>query len=124
MTEEVSESGLRIGSSTFGAAVGLALIAGGLSLAVPELTTLVGTLAALAFAAWAAHARTELTRKAGRVAGVAAGLAALGLAAVLFAAAPSAVGPVRGLVLALGLLPLWVAERKRPNGASAMRESR
>ena len=83
MMDRFSPSSL-LGFETFGTAIGLAVVAGALSLLTPALSVLTGTLAALAIAA----------------AGAAAYLDPLG-----------PLGPFRGLILGVSLVPLWVAER-------------
>ncbi len=96
---------------TFGLAVGTALIAGGLSVVAPFLAALVGALAALALASWAmALGSGRWTRARWRSSGP--GLVALALGALGFLDPPTALSAYRGLVLAIGLVPLWVLERR------------
>lgn len=96
---------------TFGLAVGTALIAGGLSVVASFLAALVGALAALALASWAmALGPDRWTRGRWRSSGP--GLAALALGALGFLHPPTGLIAYRGLVLALGLVPLWVLERR------------
>ncbi len=99
----------------FGTAVGLAVVSGALSLLVPTLGVLVGTLAALALAGWASiryQNRSFRARAGGRARGAALG--AVALTGILYLDPPGALAPVRGLLLGLGLVPLWVAERQSP----------
>ncbi len=94
----------------FGLAVGTALVAGGLSLAAPFLTALVGALAALAVASWAmAFGSVRPTARSLRARGP--GLGSLALGGSIFIGAPAALLPYRGLVLAVTLVPLWALER-------------
>jgi hypothetical protein len=99
----------------FGVAVGSALVCGALSAVAPLLVAPTATLAALALAGW-----VSLSRRRGSLSWHGMGyrsafaLGVLGAASVLFLDPPSALAPVRGLVLAGGLLPLFVNERIRP----------
>lgn len=108
------------GRDTLGLAVGLALVAGGLSLVAPFLVALVGALAALAVAGWVVGRRRGTV--AGRPARRARSAAPIGILAVggaLFVAPPEALVPYRGLLLALTLVPLWWETRDgrgRPGG--------
>jgi len=93
----------------FGAAVGSAVVCGALSLLVPVLIAPTATLAALALAGWVSLARRRgsLARKGiGRGSTVA--LSILGIAAVGFLVSPPLLAPFRGLLLASGLVPLFV----------------
>jgi hypothetical protein len=101
-----------LGFETFGTAVGLALVVGALSLVAPPLTVLAGTLAALAIAGWASlRYREHLPpRWAGSSARWAA-VAAASAGALVYLDPPGVMAPFRGLVLGVGLVPLWVAER-------------
>lgn len=103
----------RYGFGAFGMSVGLALIAGALALEIPSLAALVGTLAALALAGWAAGARGRTARSGRGRWSVAGAFVLLGVAALFFVSAPPALAETRGLALALGLLPLWLVERRR-----------
>ncbi len=99
----------------FGTAVGLAVVAGALSLLVPALAALVGTLAALAVAGWASiryQNRRFRTPPGARARGAALGVVAL--VGALYLDPPGPLAPARGFLLALGLVPLWVAERRTP----------
>jgi hypothetical protein len=98
----------------FGAAVGSAVVCGAFSVVVPVMVAPTATLAALAFAGWVSLARRRgsLTRK-GLSLGPVAALFVLGGAAAAFLAFPPFLGPVRGLLLAGGLVPLFVTERTR-----------
>ena len=102
---------------TFGVAVGCALVSGALSLAAPFLDALTGALAALAVAGWLSALRRRRSSSGEwlQLTPLAA-ISTLGLAAGLFLFAPGAVAPFRGLLLALGLLPLWLVERRRRSG--------
>jgi hypothetical protein len=103
----------------FSAAVGVALICGGLSVLVPFLIAPTATLAALALAGWVSllRRRDSRTRRAlgtGRV----VGLCVLALAGLGFLACPPFLLPFRGLLLAGGLVPLFAFERARSAGAA------
>jgi hypothetical protein len=98
---------------TFGVALGLAVVAGGLALAAPFLNSLVVTLVALACAGWAAGRSRcgqgwadllQLTRLAGVLLVMVGAGAFLGIPVVL--------SPERGLLLALSPIPLWFLERR------------
>lgn len=100
-----------------GVAVAGALVAGGLALVDPFLASLSGALAALALAGWVAQisgAGTRSVRRMGRSG--AAALTSLSVGAVIFLASPSALTRVRGLLLAVSLVPLWMAARHTPVG--------
>lgn len=98
----------------FGVAVGSALVCGALSAFVPSLVAPTATLAALALAAWVSRARRRGPLSGSRIGlGPAAALGLLGGAALGFLEPPSFLVPVRGLLLAGGLLPLFVTERLR-----------
>jgi len=97
---------------TFGVAVGSAQVCGALSTFVPLFVAPTATLAALALAGWVSRTRRQevLSRRGiGLSRGLALGV--LGGTAVGFLAPPALLAPARGLVLALGLLPLFIAER-------------
>jgi hypothetical protein len=99
---------------TWGMTVGTALIAGALSVELPFLVALTGTLAALAVASWARlHSRAP--RTAHPILGwrQAVGIGILALGAGLFLLPPPPWAPLRGLLLAAALLPLWWVERRR-----------
>jgi hypothetical protein len=100
---------------TFGAAVGSAVICGALSVLVPTLIAATATLVALALAGWLSLARRRgvLTRQ-GLGRGPIAAMFILGGAGVGFVAPPSFLLPFRGLLLAGGLLPLFVVGRSPP----------
>jgi hypothetical protein len=91
-----------------GVAVGAALVSAVLSLLGPYLASLTGTLAALAFAGWAA-ARTRSGRSSGSVQGWATVLVlvGLGVGALLFLIPPASIVQFRALPLAAALVPLW-----------------
>jgi len=98
----------------FGAAVASALVCGALSLLVSILVAPTATLVCLAVAGWVSIARRRghLTR-GGLGSAALAALGVLGGSAVGFLAAPSNFAPFRGLLLAGGLVPLWLVERTR-----------
>ena len=104
--------GDRLGFAAFGTSVGLAVLLGALSVAVPGLVAVTGTLAALAVAGWA-----TLPRRLGPTPWARRGAVSLvGCALLLGAAAyllpPVFLVPYRGLAIALGLVPLWLLERR------------
>jgi len=109
-----------LGFETFGTAVGLAVVAGALSLIAPSLTVLVGTLAALALAGWASL-RYQEGGRGRRIRWKARGLAlaVLGLGGIVYLDPPGSLASVRALLLGLGLVPLWAAERRTPDLPSA-----
>jgi len=113
-----------LGFDTFGTACGLGLVAGALAIVVPTFAVLTLTMVALALAGWVALHR-QATPRAGRGDGLGGartvGLEVLSAAAVLFFVLPPALGAWRGLLLGLGLVPLWVAERGRPGGVRCHR---
>lgn len=98
----------------FGAAAGSAVVCGALSVVVPWLVTPTATLAALALAGWISLARRRgsLSRR-GFGTGPAVALGILGVAAAGFLDSPTLLAPFRGLLLAGGLVPLFVIERTR-----------
>ena len=113
----VQEGWRSVGLDALGLAVGIALVAGALSLVAPFLIALTGTLAALSVASWAMvqsprgfAGRRTLSRY--RI----APLTILCAGAVVFLLPPRELVSVRGLLLALSLVPLWWAERplRRP----------
>jgi hypothetical protein len=96
---------------TFRAAIGLALVAGGLALAFPFFNALAGALVALGGAGWlAARARAGPSGPSPVALAAGWGSAAGGIGA--YFALPAPWENARGLVLALCLLPLWLAERR------------
>lgn len=103
-----------LGFEVFGIAVGLAVVCAVLSLVLPMFVAPTATLAALAIAGWVSRSRQRgtLSRKGIGVA-CAAALGALAGATVGFLDPPPALLPVRGMILAGGLLPLFVVERFR-----------
>jgi hypothetical protein len=110
---------------TFSASVGLAWIAGGLALVVPFLDSLVAALAALAVAGWVVdhrHGRTGAAARGPLAGGLPWSALAVGVSA--FFLLPSPWGTGRGLILALSLLPLWLAERRRIPGPTPVHRSR
>ncbi|MGP8076411.1 MAG: hypothetical protein ACLP8Y_06755 [Thermoplasmata archaeon] len=98
----------------FGAAVGSAVVCGALSLVVPLLIAPTATLVCLALAAWVSTSRRRgpLTFS-GLGNSSLASLCVLGGSAAGFLTAPSFLAPFRGLLLAGGLVPLFLAERTR-----------
>ena len=108
----------------FDAAVGSALVTGTLSLLQPFLVFVTGTLAALAVAAGV----SRLRRTGGGFAPLGTARrwiswAALGVAAGVFVLAPATLGRVRGIALSVGLLGLWIGERRRATGAATAPEA-
>lgn len=105
-----------LGFEAFGAACGLAIVAGGLSVVLPAFDALTATLVALAVAGWASIHRRESSGRLGTAGSLRAGtlsFAVLGVASVAFLDPPGPLAPWRALVLGLGVVPLWVAERVR-----------
>ncbi len=98
----------------FSAAVGSGVVCGALSFVVPFLVAPTASLAALALAGWVSIARRRgsLTRT-GIGTGPAVALCILGVAAAAFLVPPPTLAPFRGLLLAVSLVPLLVAERTR-----------
>lgn len=112
-----SGDALRLGLETFGTAVGLAVVVGALSIVAPDLAVVPGTLAALAVAGWSAlQRRTGRGPRAlvGGFRGIALAAAAVGGWAYL--APPTSIAPFHGLLIGLGLLPLWTLERRTMRG--------
>ena len=104
-----------LGFETFGTASGLAVVAGALSVVAPTFDVLTETLVALALAGWASlHRRAgrpfRLTRTAPGPYVVA--FALLAVAGVVFLDAAGSIAAWRALVLGLGLVPLWLVERR------------
>jgi hypothetical protein len=98
----------------FGAAVGLALVCGALSVVLPFLISPTATLAALALAGWLSLARRRGSLTwSGLRSGPLAALCVLGGAGVGFLASPAFFAPFRGLLLAGSLVPLFAVERAR-----------
>lgn len=109
----------RLGADAFGTASGLALVTGALSLLLPSLRFPTATLAALAVAGWAsAHRRASRDASAGnrRGAGQIPSLGLLAVAAAAFLDPPPVLQPLRGLLLALALVPLWWTARPSVGG--------
>lgn len=103
---------------TFGVGVGLAVIVGALSLLAPYLDALTAALAALALAGWAAGRSHD--RRFGRTGDASlrvVGVAGAAAGAVAFLLLPGSTAGVRGLVLGLALVPLWLIERRAPPGS-------
>lgn len=99
---------------TFHVASGSAVVLGALSAFVPWLIAPTATLSALAVAGWVslAHRRGALSWRNIPVARAVA-LGVLGGAATAFLDPPGPIAPVRGLLLAAGLLPLYTVDRLR-----------
>jgi hypothetical protein len=99
-----------------GVSVGAALVSGALSVMAPTLVALTGTLAVLAIAGWIVLVRQApgpLRRRwSGRLTWA---VLSVGLGSMLFLDARGTLLHVRGLVLALSLLPLWVVARRFPS---------
>lgn len=96
----------------FSAAVASTEACGALSVIEPWLVAPTATLAAIALAAWMslAQRRGSFSRKRFRF-GPALVLVVLGTAAVVFLVPPPVTGTVRGLILAVGLVPLFILEK-------------
>jgi hypothetical protein len=106
-----------LGFDTFGTACGLAVIAGALAVVVPTLALLAPTLVALALAGWAVRHRQGDRRRARSSAARAGAVGAWLLLAGGTAAYLDPLGPWRAgraLLLGLGVVPLWVLERREP----------
>lgn len=100
------------GFDGFGAAVGCAWIAGALSLVLEPLGALTGALAALAVAGWLGrlHAAGPIRHEVVRHDRLGA-LIVLAAASLLYLDPLPWLSAARGVVLAAGLVPLWVVER-------------
>jgi len=98
----------------FGVAVGAAVVCGGLSAFIPWLIAPTASLTALALAGWVSLARRRgnLSWKHLRGASL-AGLGVLGGTAFGFLDPPTSLVPLRGLLLAGGLLAFFVVDRIR-----------
>ena len=119
MTLGARPPGVPVEFEVFSTALGLAIVAGALSLLAPFLLALVGTLGTFAVAGWAALVRPRAerpsrVRRTDRL--LALGVAAIG--GILFLHPPAGLGAGRGLLLAASLLPLWCVERRRPRPVS------
>ena len=98
----------------FGMAVALSAVCGALSVVLPMFIAPTATLASLSVAAWVARARQQGTLSPKGFGVTSAGaLVTLAGAAATFLDPPGVLLPVRGLVLATGLLPLFTVERFR-----------
>lgn len=97
-----------------GVAVGAGLVCGILSVGIPWLVAPTATLAALAFASWAARAqRRGVFSRAGLDPGSVLALGLLGGVGVVYLEPPGPLLSWRGLLLAAGLLPLIATDRRR-----------
>ena len=98
----------------FRLATGASVLSGAFSLLVPALIAASAALAALGFASWVSLAsrRRPLFQARTKVR-ILCSLFAFGLTAVCFVAAPAPVASARGLILALGLVPLLALEHPR-----------
>lgn len=106
------QAGPLIEFEAFGVAVGSALVCGALSTFVPFLVAPTATLSALALAGWVSQLRRRGSlSRSGIGLGPSLALGLLGGAALTFLDPPAPLAPVRGLLLAGGLLPLLVSER-------------
>lgn len=112
------------GFDTFGTACGLAVVTGALALLTPTFNVLTATLVALALAGWASRHRTRAEGPRGGAVFVAPYVLSFGVlaaAVALFLDPRGTLGPCRGLLLGVALVPLWVTERRqrdrrRPEG--------
>ncbi len=98
----------------FGVAAGCAVVSGALSVVEPFLDALTGTLSAIALAGWLSllRRRGEGLRDVAHP-GTALGLGTFAAGAVAFLVAPASIAGLRGLLLGLTLIPLWLSERNR-----------
>jgi len=98
----------------FSVGLGLAIVCGAMSVLVPPLVAPTAALAALTLAAWVSLIRRQrpLVRKEFGSGSLVA-LGVLGGTALGFLDPPSLLVPFRGLLLAGGLVPLFLAERSR-----------
>ena len=102
-----------IAFDAFAVATGLALITGGLSLLARFLDSLVVALVAIAVAGWVVERRgTGVDRPVADGFAEGASWCVLAASGVAFALLPSPFELGRGLVLAVGLVPLWIARRR------------
>ncbi len=97
----------------FRTAATFAVLVGALSVLAPFLTALAGVLVALTLACWASDRRRRSSGGTGDPRGRAPALLALGVFAAVAYVLPAPVEPLRGLVLGLGVAPLWWVERRR-----------
>jgi len=103
----------------FGVAVGSALVCGVLSTFVTWLVSPTATLSALALAGWLSLSRRRGTLSwHGFDTRTTTALSLLGGAAAGFLLPPAPLVPVRGLLLAGGLVPLLAVERLRSQARS------
>ncbi len=116
-----ADRGSPLGFEAFGTASGLAIVSGALALLVPGLAMLTAALAGLAVAGWASIGARR--RAADRLRSSPA-LLVLGLAAVGFLDPPVPLVRARALLLALGLVPLWLGERRRNPARATPTEGR
>lgn len=99
-----------------GAAVGAALLSGVLALAAPDLAALTAALVALAVAGWASRLRSvgPVRRALARPDRLFAGFLLVGASAA-FIDPPPPLTRAKALLLAFGVLPLWLVERRAPS---------
>jgi hypothetical protein len=115
---ETRRPSLGDGFDVVGVSVGAGLLSGGLSLVAPGLVALTGSLAVLAIVGWLTLARQALGTVRRMVGGGTPwALASVGTGAGLFFVGGPLLASVRGLVLAVSLVPLWTVCR-RLSGAS------
>lgn len=110
------------GFDAFSMAVGLAVIAGGLSLLRSDLDGLVAALAALAVAGAVVTGGSPRAVRRWRPSAPGAGaLVVFATGGGLFLAGPALIAPWRGLLLGVSLLPWWLVERRRRRAVAALR---
>jgi len=114
-----ADLGAALEFEAFGVAVGSALVCGLLSTLVNWLVSPTATLSALALAGWISLSRRRGTLSwHGFDTRTTTALGVLGVAAVGFLVPPAPLVPVRGLLLAGGLVPLVAVERHRARSRS------
>ena len=116
MTEPRPVRTVPVEFEVFGTSTGVGLVAGALSVVEPFLVALSGTLVALALAGWASMLRrrgvgwAELARPDRLLA-----IGLLGGGAIVYGVSLPGLAPFRGLLVAAAVVPLWLAERRRPS---------